>query len=76
MYMDDQEDAEHQSYTTYTEFDMYVIKNTYLQNKFKTEQHQLKMEASSIKREKYDGHKYTTKSFFERLGPTFKDMPI
>ena len=66
------EDEERQT-LNYHQFDINLVRDTYLGVKTKADPGGLK---SELKRETKTGEYYKTKSFFERLGPQFQDMPI
>ena len=74
----EEEDSELKK-SNYEFFDLNTIRNTYLGNKMKQEEHSMKTEAIGIKKEGKGGkgkHLYLTKSFFQRLGPQYADLPI
>ena len=60
----------------YQFFDLETVKESYLSNNVKAETILAKQESSPVKSEQKGKVNFKTKSFFERLGPGYKDMPV
>jgi len=72
MYDRNEEDdnATEKKESDYHIFDIKTVKDTYLSNKLKTEEHHLKTEVVKQERVRRPGEViFKNKSFFERLGP-------
>ena len=76
-YEEEEENSSEKKESDYHIFDIRTVKDTYLSNKFKTEEHNLKSEVIKQERVRRPGEViFKNKSFFERLGPQFMHMPI